>query len=72
MGNWRTFNTNGNLLIIVLVPRSYSRVLNFLKGQDELEIAAEDLEEDDLLVTSQKSRKKKNTSERNNAFDVVS
>lgn len=49
-----------------------SRALRKLKGQDELEVAAEDLEEDDLLVSSQKSRRKnKNSSERSNAFDVL-
>jgi hypothetical protein len=48
------------------------KVNKFFKGQDELEVAAEDLEEDDLLVSSQKSRRKnKNSSERSNAFDVV-
>lgn len=51
-----------------------SRALRKLKGNDELEIAPEELEEDDLFVSSQKSRrKKKNPSEqeRSNAFDVV-
>lgn len=51
-----------------------SRVLRKLKGEEELGVGGEDIDEDDLVMSPQKTRSKKKkplNSTTNNHFDVV-